>query len=88
MVRTSRITRRTALQQLAAAGLAVSTPVVAIENAGRTTRRIFAGTLADVPHLSARPDVRGPVMILCGPAVSQADIAAAEAMASRLAEAA
>jgi uroporphyrin-III C-methyltransferase/precorrin-2 dehydrogenase/sirohydrochlorin ferrochelatase len=74
--------------RLRRAGVALSTPVVAVANAGRRDRRIFSGTLADVPALSARDDVDGPVLILCGPAIRQADISTAEAMAPCLAAAA
>src|SRR5690606_27931736 len=44
-----------------AAGVPPDTPVVAVENAGRVSRRLLAGTLADLPALSARTDVDGPV---------------------------
>lgn len=65
------------------AGLAPSTPVIAIENAGRFDRRIIAGTLIDLPALATRTDVTGPVLILIGAAMAAADIAGAEEFASR-----
>ncbi|EJW10784.1 Siroheme synthase [Rhodovulum sp. PH10] len=64
--------------RLIAAGLASSTPVAAIENAGRDGRRLFAGTLADLPALAARSEVDGPVLILIGPAVAHGDLTNAE----------
>ncbi|MBS7696570.1 MULTISPECIES: siroheme synthase CysG [unclassified Chelatococcus] len=50
-------------------GIASATPVVAVENAGRTDRRIFSGTLGELGALSTRDDIAGPVMILVGNAV-------------------
>jgi len=64
-----------------AAGVPPDTPVVAVENAGRVSRRLLAGTLADLPALSARTDVDGPVLILVGPALAHGDLAAAEPLA-------
>ncbi len=58
--------------RLVAAGMTDATPVVAVENAGRPGRRILAGTIADLPALSARADLAGPVMILVGQATAQA----------------
>lgn len=55
--------------RLVRAGLSPQTPVVAVENAGRRERRIFAGALADLGGLVQRQDVTGPVMILVGDAV-------------------
>ena len=54
------------------AGLADGTPVMAVENAGRPDRRLLAGSVGDLPALSARTDLPGPVMIIVGPAVAQA----------------
>ncbi|CUA89528.1 uroporphyrin-III C-methyltransferase [Chelatococcus sambhunathii] len=64
-----------------AAGVAPDTPVVAVENAGRMTRRLFAGTLADLPALSARADVDGPVLILVGPTLAHGELKGAEPIA-------
>ncbi|APF38591.1 uroporphyrinogen-III C-methyltransferase [Chelatococcus daeguensis] len=64
-----------------AAGVAPDTPVVAVENAGRMTRRLFAGTLADLPALSARADVDGPVLILVGPTLAHSELKGAEPIA-------
>ncbi|MBL8702341.1 MAG: uroporphyrinogen-III C-methyltransferase [Alphaproteobacteria bacterium] len=66
-----------------AAGLAPDTPVAAVENAGRTDRRILAGTLSDLPALAVREEIAGPVMILIGEALAAADLAAAEQLAVR-----
>lgn len=74
--------------RLAAAGLAGSTPVVAVENAGRTGRRLFAGTLAELALFAAREDLAGPVLILIGQAVAHGDLAAAEPFVLPLAAAA
>lgn len=58
--------------RLQEAGLTASTPVLAVENAGRADRRLMAGTVDDLPALSARDDLSGPVMIIVGPAVAAA----------------
>jgi uroporphyrin-III C-methyltransferase/precorrin-2 dehydrogenase/sirohydrochlorin ferrochelatase len=64
--------------RLTEAGLSGATPVVAIEEAGRTTRRTLAGTLAELPALATRDDIAGPVLILLGEAVGHGDLEAAE----------
>jgi uroporphyrin-III C-methyltransferase/precorrin-2 dehydrogenase/sirohydrochlorin ferrochelatase len=64
--------------RLLAGGLPASTPALAVEQAGRDTRRLFAGALADLPALAARDDLAGPVLILVGPAVAHGDLAQAE----------
>jgi uroporphyrin-III C-methyltransferase / precorrin-2 dehydrogenase / sirohydrochlorin ferrochelatase len=74
--------------RLADAGLPVTTAVVAVENAGRAHRRIFAGQLGDLPAFSMRIDVAGPVLILAGPAVAEGDVASAEDILPMLAVAA
>ncbi len=66
--------------RLLAAGLPPSTPVLAIENAGRRDRHARAGALQDLPRLAGECRVDGPVMILIGAAVGAADIAAAGAL--------
>lgn len=66
------------VQRLGEAGLSPATPVVAVENAGRPERRLFAGSLSNLADLVARSDVEGPVLILIGPAVAHGDLAAAE----------
>jgi uroporphyrin-III C-methyltransferase/precorrin-2 dehydrogenase/sirohydrochlorin ferrochelatase len=66
------------VESLSATGLALTLPVVAIENAGRDDRRVLAGTLGELPALAARADIEGPVMILIGEAIAHGDLAAAE----------
>lgn len=76
------------VSRLTAAGLPASTPVLAVENAGRPDRRVFAGPLHDLAALAARDDLTGPVLILIGEATGQADFAAAEPFVQLLAAAA
>jgi len=52
--------------QLVAAGLAATTPVLAVENASRSDQRLFAGTVSELEGLAALVDVDGPVLILIG----------------------
>ncbi|WP_204351300.1 hypothetical protein, partial [Serratia marcescens] len=54
-----------------------------IENAGRADRRMFHGTLQDLPALEQRPDLDGPVMVVIGDAVAGAAIDKAEPLAIR-----
>ncbi|MCA0320310.1 MAG: siroheme synthase CysG [Proteobacteria bacterium] len=74
--------------RLVGAGLPLPTPVLAVENAGRASRRLFAGTLGELRSLAARDDLSGPVLILIGEAIAHGDIASAEPFALPLAEAA
>lgn len=74
--------------RLVGAGLPLPTPVLAVENAGRASRRLFAGTLGELRSLAARDDLSGPVLILIGEATAHGDIASAEPFALPLAEAA
>lgn len=67
--------------RLVGAGLAPHTPVAAIENASLADEAIFTGTLADLPALSQRGDVAGPVLILIGRALAEAETVAAEPLA-------
>lgn len=64
-------------ERLVAHGVSPSTPVAAIENAGRKDSRALIGTLADLPALAQRDDVTGPVLILVGEAVAAGDFDAA-----------
>ncbi len=59
--------------RLAEAGLAPDTPVAAVENASRSDETIFTGTLSDLPALAERGDVTGPVLILIGRALAEAE---------------
>jgi uroporphyrin-III C-methyltransferase / precorrin-2 dehydrogenase / sirohydrochlorin ferrochelatase len=64
--------------RLAEAGLSPSTPVAIVENASLPTRRLFHGTLADLPHLEARRDLAGPVLTVIGEAVAAASFTRSE----------
>nr|WP_246225153.1 siroheme synthase CysG [Pseudochelatococcus lubricantis] len=70
-------------ERLVGNGVAPSTPVAAIENAGRADSRAFFGRLADLPGLAERVDVAGPVLILVGDAVAAGDFGAAGPIAQR-----
>jgi len=67
---------------LMAHGLDADTPVGAVENACRPVQRRFFGTLADLPRLSGRGDLAGPVVIFVGRAVAEGDWANAEPFAT------
>ncbi len=60
--------------RLVEAGLGIETTVAVIENASRTDRRLFHGTLADLPRLEAASELSGPVMVIIGDAVADADL--------------
>ncbi|WP_020181311.1 siroheme synthase CysG [Methylopila sp. M107] len=60
-------------ERLVEAGLSLDTPVAAVENASRADETIFAGTLRDLPALADRGDVTGPVLILIGRALAEAE---------------
>lgn len=64
-------------------GVSPSTPVAAIENAGRADSRALVGRVADLPALAVRDDIAGPVLILVGEAIAAGDFAAAEPIAPR-----
>lgn len=64
--------------RLIQAGLHADTSVAVIENAGRAERRMFHGTLKDLPALEQRSDLAGPVMVVIGDAVAGAAIHLAE----------
>ena len=59
---------------LAKAGLDLSTPVMAIENAAQTKERNFAGTLQDLCNFEHHDSVTGPTLIVIGKAVAHADL--------------
>jgi uroporphyrin-III C-methyltransferase/precorrin-2 dehydrogenase/sirohydrochlorin ferrochelatase len=79
---------RLILDKLTEAGIAADTPVIAVENAGRSNNRVFSGIVSDLPALSEREDLAGPVLILAGPAMAAADLEIAELIAPLLAAAA
>lgn len=54
------------------AGLSPDTAVAVVENASLASKRLFHGTLADLPALEARADLTGPVMTIIGDAVAGA----------------
>lgn len=64
--------------RLVEAGLSPDTPAAAVENASRADETILSGTLKDLPALSQRGDLTGPVLILIGRALAQAEHEAAE----------
>jgi uroporphyrin-III C-methyltransferase/precorrin-2 dehydrogenase/sirohydrochlorin ferrochelatase len=59
--------------RLIEAGLAADMTVAIVENASRDERRLFHGTLADLPALEGRSDLSGPVMVIIGDAVAGAN---------------
>ncbi len=59
--------------RLIEAGLSPDTAVAVVENASLGGRRLFHGTLADLPSLEARDDLTGPVMTIIGDAVAGAN---------------
>ncbi len=66
--------------RLIAAGLHEDTAVAVVENASRGDKRMFHGTLKDLPQLENRKDISGPVMVIIGDAVAGAAIGEAEAL--------
>ena len=59
--------------RLIAAGLSPDTAVAVVENASRQQKRLFHGTLSDLPSLEARTELDGPVMTIIGDAVAGAN---------------
>ncbi|BCH20817.1 siroheme synthase [Mesorhizobium sp. L-8-3] len=59
-------------------GLSPDTAVAVVENASLSGRRLFHGTLADLPSLEGRGDLSGPVMTIIGDAVAGANFANSE----------
>lgn len=64
----------TVARRLNEAGLGMATTVAVIENASRADRRMFHGTLADLPLIEAADELDGPVMVIIGDAVAAADL--------------
>jgi uroporphyrin-III C-methyltransferase/precorrin-2 dehydrogenase/sirohydrochlorin ferrochelatase len=60
-------------ERLIAAGLPGDTPVAVVENASRRERRRLHGTLMDLPGLTERVELDGPVMVIIGEAVAGAN---------------
>jgi uroporphyrin-III C-methyltransferase/precorrin-2 dehydrogenase/sirohydrochlorin ferrochelatase len=74
--------------RLIEAGLSPDTAVAVVENASLAHRRLFHGTLADLPSLEARGDLTGPVMTIIGDAVAGANFDRSEPLAAHRQEAA
>lgn len=75
-------------ERLKEAGLSPDTPVAAVENASRADESILTGTLNDLPALATRGDLTGPVLILIGRALAEAEQVAASPLAPRPAKSA
>ncbi|MFC6490734.1 siroheme synthase CysG, partial [Nitratireductor sp. GCM10026969] len=69
--------------RLQEAGLSPDTAVAVVENASFSKRRLFHGTLSDLPALSARSDLTGPVLTVIGDAVAGANFALSQPLAAR-----
>jgi uroporphyrin-III C-methyltransferase/precorrin-2 dehydrogenase/sirohydrochlorin ferrochelatase len=67
--------------RLIEAGLSPDTAVAIVENASLPTRRKLHGTLADLPALQGRADLKGAVMTIIGDAVAGANFADSEQLA-------
>ncbi|RST88480.1 uroporphyrinogen-III C-methyltransferase [Aquibium carbonis] len=59
--------------RLIEAGLSPDTGVAVVENASLGQRRLFHGTLADLPSIENRTELDGPVMTIIGDAVAGAN---------------
>jgi uroporphyrin-III C-methyltransferase / precorrin-2 dehydrogenase / sirohydrochlorin ferrochelatase len=70
-------------ERLIEAGLSPDTAVAVVENASLGGRRLFHGTIADLPALGSRDELTGPVMTLIGDAVAGANFAKSEPLAAR-----
>ena len=68
--------------RLIEAGLSPDTAVAVAENASRPEKRLFHGTLADLPHLAAHAELDGPVMTVIGDAVAGANLSRSLALAA------
>ena len=68
--------------RLAEAGLSPDTAVAVVENASLGHRKLFHGTLADLPSLEHRSDLTGPVMTIIGDAVAGANFDKSEPLAT------
>ena len=70
--------------RLIEAGLSGDTAVAVVENASRPDKRLFHGTLNDLPSLETRSDLMGPVMTIIGDAVAGANFAKSEPLAAQI----
>jgi len=64
------------------AGLSPDTAVAVVENASLASRRLFHGTLSDLPALGERTDLSGPVLTIIGDAVAGANLQRSEPLAA------
>lgn len=71
--------------RLIEAGLSPDTAVAVVENASRADRRLFHGTLSDLPSLEQRTDLTGPVMTIIGDAVAGANFELSEPLSAQMA---
>ncbi|AJY46917.1 siroheme synthase CysG [Martelella endophytica] len=67
--------------RLQEAGVPADTTIAIVENASRKNRRMFHGVLSELPHLEAREDLTGPVMVIIGDAVAGANLEQSSALA-------
>lgn len=73
--------------RLIEAGLSPETAVAVVENASLPGRRLFHGTLADLPALQRREELAGPVMTIIGDAVAGANFDRSQPLAAAAATA-
>ena len=74
-------------RRLTEAGLGVETTVAVVENASRADRRLYHGTLADLPLIECAQGLDGPVMVIIGDAVADADLSRSQAISRAFAPA-
>tara|TARA_R100001129_G_scaffold173655_2_gene145356 strand:+ start:13447 stop:14880 length:1434 start_codon:yes stop_codon:yes gene_type:complete len=74
----------TVARRLNEAGLGMATTVAVVENASRGDRRMFHGTLADLPLIETADELDGPVMVIIGDAVAAADLTRSEPLSIAL----
>ncbi|WP_454286826.1 siroheme synthase CysG [Rhizobium arsenicireducens] len=68
-----------------ASGLSEDTTVAVVENAGRRDSRLLHGTLAELPALEARDELKGPVMVIIGDAVAGGNFTRSEPLRGTIA---
>jgi siroheme synthase len=66
-------------ERLAGEGRSLSTPAIAIENAGRSDGRAIPSTLGGLAQALAQAAPSGPVILLIGDVAARADLPAVEA---------
>jgi uroporphyrin-III C-methyltransferase/precorrin-2 dehydrogenase/sirohydrochlorin ferrochelatase len=71
--------------RLMASGLSEDTTVAVVENAGRRDSRLLHGTLAELPALEARDELKGPVMVIIGDAVAGGNFTRSEPLRGTIA---